>query len=84
MFRFHPSLVAACAISLSLETLGLGSWSPSLSRHTGYNWPDIQTCRTLLHLQFSSASKLPQQAVQTKYRSPEFERVARLTLNHRN
>ncbi|KAI6649155.1 G2/mitotic-specific cyclin-A-like [Oopsacas minuta] len=81
ILRYNPSMVAASAVSLSAETVGLPGWSSSLTRHTGYHWFEIQTCRTLLHLQFHSAPNFSQQAIQTKYRSADYLGVSALSLS---
>ncbi|KAJ7372008.1 Cyclin-A2 [Desmophyllum pertusum] len=76
--KYLPSTIAASAVVLSLHTLGLPSWNPTLSHYTGFQLLDLQACVHDLHRTFSHASKHPQQAIREKYKNCRFHGVANL------
>ena len=84
--RYVPSLIASSAICLSLHTLGLPAWTPTLQHYTGYAMEDplFQSCLSdLLHLyqharrtQLSGDGSL--QAVNDKYQDDKYLAVSRI------
>lgn len=76
--QYRPSTVAASAVVLSLHTIGLTSWNPTLAHYTGFQLLDLQACVHDLHRAFSHAPKQQQQSIREKYKSSSCHGVANL------
>lgn len=76
--QYRPSTVAASAVVLSLHTIGLPSWNPTLAHYTGFQLLDLQACLHDLHRTFSHAPKQQQQSIREKYKNSSCHGVANL------
>nr|CAI5852421.1 unnamed protein product [Callosobruchus analis] len=75
--EFLPSAIAASAIAIARHTLGeQDCWSTELIESTGYNLRDLRPCIEFLSGMFASAPKMPQHAIQDKYKSQRYLHVS--------
>lgn len=77
--NFLPSQIAASAIYLSLCTLEK-KWTKPIAELIGYDFElkELEDCISALHKTMQTASSLPQQAIQEKYKSHRFNGVSLL------
>lgn len=76
--KYRPSVVAASAVCVTLDTLQLPCWTTTLQHYTELQPTDIHTCVRDVFLTFCSADKVQQQAVREKYGEDKFMHVSRL------
>ena len=78
--RYMPSAIAASAVSLALHLSGNQAWTPVLQRVSCYSEGDLRACvMDLWHLAAANPQKC--RAVRTKYSSPTYHQVARITID---
>jgi len=76
--KYRPSVVAAAAVCVTLDTLQLPCWTVTLQHYTELQPSDIVGCVRDVFLTFCSADKVQQQAVREKYGEDKFMHVSRL------
>lgn len=76
MVHYHPSLIAAAALCLSIHLLYNGDWNDTLSYYSTYTLTDLtETMKKLAKLVIKSeTSKLT--AVRIKYQSSKFNKIS--------
>ncbi|XP_054729744.1 G2/mitotic-specific cyclin-A-like [Anastrepha obliqua] len=74
--RFLPSLISAAAHALARHLLDYTIWTVELKELTTYSLEDLK--EVLLHLckSHNAATKLPQQAIQEKYKADKYKKVS--------
>lgn len=77
--KYTPSTIAASSVCIANYTLNNTPWTQTLEFYSGYQIQDIHSCVVDLHKIFKNAPKHAQQAVLTKYKSPKFGCVSKLS-----
>ncbi|VEN40363.1 unnamed protein product [Callosobruchus maculatus] len=75
--EFLPSAIAASAIAIARHTLAeQDCWTSDLVESTGYELVHLRPCIEFLSGMFASAQKMPQHAIQDKYKSQRYLHVS--------
>jgi cyclin A len=69
---YPPSLVASCAVSLSLHSFNYPAWNPSLQHYSGYHPSALRQCFEEMLRVFRNARVNQLQAVRDKYNQSSF------------
>ncbi|XP_050300043.1 G2/mitotic-specific cyclin-A [Anthonomus grandis grandis] len=75
---FLPSELACSAIIISQYTLDLPIWSEKYVSSTGYQMGELVNCIHFIYNLFLRAPKLPQHAVQDKYKAQKHHQVSQI------
>lgn len=78
--QFSPSRVGAASLALARLTLGHPGWPDDMVAMTGYTKDDLSNCLLSVHQSRVEAENCPQRAIQGKYKSLKYNKVADIPL----
>lgn len=77
MLRYLPSQIAACAVALTLATIGCPPWPHELSLASGYALGELRECMRALCNIIGNIGSAAQHAVWEKYSHSKWHRVSK-------
>jgi len=79
MLNYLPSQIAAAAVFIARKAVGRNAWSPTLLKYTQYREEDVKPVAIAV-LAEKSKSSMELRAVNKKYMSSRYGRVAAISL----
>jgi cyclin A len=74
--KYKPSIIAASAVTISLQTFGRAAWGDSLQYYSGYSYADILNCTRDLFNMFRNIENTNLMAIREKYAKQEFSKIS--------